>query len=239
LFPTENGANFCRWVARDHSHSLADTLRAPAVVVVDPPARRRGAAAAALALAAGPPSINNAASVVKAREKRMLSSDVITIYHGDDAIEVYVPAESGRDAIKVRALKNLVATAPGPHVGKTIFDRLEQDHGMGDPALERIGDRPWYYYPGASGKLHPGYQILHSRRCLDRKNGHKHGQEPEWDKDNITYYDFDRLGESGAPGYKLQFCKSCKMYAAVPAVPAPAAADDDLALLILLLAAVH
>ena len=183
-------------VKRQSLYRLARDLAKPYTLGVPAPARARPPKP--------PADFDNASSVMAGRERRLKHTEMIEIELHDRSNEkLYRPLTTGRDAIKVRALRTLIGEAEDKG---TIYDRLDRER------MQAIApNQPWFYYPVATGKVRPGYQVLHTRTCQDRKNGHAHGKEPDYDQDNIAYYDF--AAPHTVPGYKLQFCKACKEYA--------------------------
>ena len=138
---------------------------------------------------------------------------------------MYRPRMKGSDAFKVRALIALIKH-PGP--GKSIFTQLEEQRAQAYPGkrpTRDIGNRPWYYFPSATGKKFPNTQVLHSRTCTDRFHGAEYGEEaPAAAKDSVCFYDFDLL-QAGVVGPRLVFCKVCKQYKDPPPPPLPRGRD--------------
>jgi len=155
------------------------------------------------------PQPNLAPSVVAARKLRTQSKGVPVLHDGRWHL-AYTPIWKGQDAIKLRAVQDLIGFRKS---GKTVFDRLETEHRRIHPEARRtIGDRPWYYQPSATGRQFPRTQVLHTRRCLDRYNGQAYGVAPDESSDAWSFYDFDLPRDQLVLNYTLVFCKSCKKY---------------------------
>jgi hypothetical protein len=160
---------------------------------------------------AAAPNFHNSQSIINQRGKRLQEALIpITDDRGRE-YAVYVPRSKGFDVCKVRALKSLVGMAIHPTSRGTVYDRLEQERTLSRPLATRIGNRPWYYFPKATGSLAPGVQVLHTRQCTDRRNGAQHGADDTYLNDNVAFYDFTRVDR--VIGYELRFCKECRRFA--------------------------
>lgn len=120
---------------------------------------------------------------------------------------VYVPRVTGPDAFKTRALRNMLELAAPARM--SVYDRIEASRDAIAHPRQRIGGRPWYYFPKATGTTAPGTQVMHSRACTDRKNGADYGRESTTAQ--IAFHDFDAMTHA-VPGMRLVFCKVCRRY---------------------------
>lgn len=146
----------------------------------------------------------------KLMEQAKAEASGVAVFHKGGWVMVHKPRN--RDATRLRAAKVMLGiqdVAPG---GKTRYDVLEEQRRVLAPLAPRIDDRPWYYYPTATGSQGPFVQVLHTRRCLDRKNGNSNNRAKAApaSSDKIAVYQFDQIKR--VVGYRLRFCKECKQY---------------------------
>ncbi len=227
LRPTAHGAAYLDRICRAGNLKLVGAGRDPPDAVpaaIPPPApapapRAPAAPVAAAggnvvllraaAAAAANPNKNNAPSIRKARERRIEPPGILLQEADDSWLKVYNPRLRGADAFKVRALKTLLEV---DEQEESIYTAIEEVRKAMHPSEKRaIGDRPWYFYPNATGAKGPGIQVMHTRHCTDRKNGGEFGQEHPVSKGNVAFYDFARVAK--VPVFTLRFCKVCKQYA--------------------------
>ncbi len=155
-------------------------------------------------------------STDKARAKLMkdvtTKANGLVVYHKDEWVLVHMPRN--RDATRLRAAKSMLGIREAGPDDKSRYDVLEDGRKLLSPLADAVEDRPWYYYPTATGSQGAGVQVLHTRRCLDRKNGNKNARAKAApaNSDKIALYQFDMM--TRVVGYRLKFCKECKQYEA-------------------------
>lgn len=158
----------------------------------------------------GRKSYFSSGTMQKARKKRLAQASVAVHHRDSDTLDkVYAPI-LGRDAFKLRALKDLVGIKLDG-ASTNVFDRLEDARRKARPGAPPVGTRPWFYSATATGKQAPHTQVLHSRKCTDRMNGNDYSSGPEYESDTFQLHEFDFM--AGPPvGIRTVFCKMCKEY---------------------------
>ncbi len=134
----------------------------------------------------------------------------LVVKHKGEWVLVHTPRN--RDATKLRAAKSKLGIRDARRGDRSRYDVLEEQRRRKRPLSRPVDDRPHYYYPTATGSQGVGVQVLHTRKCLDRKNGHNNPRAvaAPADSDKIALYDFD--SNDAVICYSLRFCKECKQY---------------------------
>jgi hypothetical protein len=147
---------------------------------------------------------------IKVMEERDKAKTGLAVKHRGVWVLVHKPRN--RDATRLRAAKVMLGIQDAAPGAKSRYDVLEEERRKLAPLSEEVRDRPWYYYPTATGSQGAGVQVLHTRRCLDRRNGNNNSRAraAPATSDKIALYQFDQLKR--VIGYRLKFCKECKQY---------------------------